>query len=122
MASHNELGKLGETLAANFLQANGYTILARNWRVNRIEVDLIARLDDTLIFVEVKTRSSDSFGPPEAYVTQRKKRLMASAATAYMQDTGHDWAIRFDVISIVLRTGEAPDLEHFEDAFFPGLH
>ena len=74
MALHNELGKLGETLAANFLQANGYTIVERNWRVNRIEIDLIARLDDTLIFVEVKTRSSDYFGSPEVFVTKRKKR------------------------------------------------
>jgi putative endonuclease len=122
MASHNELGKLGETLAANFLQANGYTILARNWRVNRIEIDLIARLDDTLVFVEVKTRSSDYFGAPEAFVTKRKKRLMASAATAYMQETGHEWALRFDVISILMGKGQAPELEHFEDAFFPGLH
>ena len=47
---------------------------------------------------------------------------MASAATAYMQATGHEWAIRFDVVSIVMRKGEAPALEHFEDAFFPGLH
>jgi putative endonuclease len=122
MASHNELGKLGETLAANFLQANGYTIVERNWRVNRIEIDLIARLEDTLVFVEVKTRSSDYFGAPEVFVTKRKKSLMASAATAYMQETGHEWAIRFDVITILMGKGEAPVLEHFEDAFFPGLY
>lgn len=122
MASHNELGKLGETLAANFLQANGYTILERNWRVNRAEIDLIARLEETMIFVEVKTRSTAHFGPPELFVTKRKKRLIASAASAYMQQKGHEWALRFDVISIVMGNGEAPVLEHYEDAFFPGLH
>ena len=122
MAQHNELGQLGEQLAANFLQANGYTILARNWRVNRVEIDIIAELNDTLIFVEVKTRSSDFFGAPETAVTKRKKRLLAAAASAYMEQSGHDWAIRFDIISIVLQLGEAPKLEHFEDAFFPGLH
>lgn len=122
MAQHNELGQLGEQLAANFLQANGYTILARNWRVNRVEIDIIAELNDTLIFVEVKTRSSDFFGAPETAVTKRKKRLLAAAASAYMEQSGHDWAIRFDIISIVMQLGEAPKLEHFEDAFFPGLH
>ena len=122
MAQHNELGQLGEQLAANFLQANGYTILARNWRVNRVEIDIIAELNDTLIFVEVKTRSSDFFGAPETAVTKRKKRLLAAAASAYMEQSGHDWAIRFDIISIVMQLGETPKLEHFEDAFFPGLH
>lgn len=122
MAQHNELGQLGEQLAANFLQANGYNILARNWRVNRVEIDIIAELNDTLIFVEVKTRSSDFFGAPETAVTKRKKRLLAAAASAYMEQSGHDWAIRFDIISIVMKLGSAPKLEHFEDAFFPGLH
>lgn len=122
MAAHNELGELGEKLAANYLTANGYTILARNWRVNRAEIDIIARMDETLIFVEVKTRSSDYFGAPEEFVTKRKKRLLASAAAAYMQQEGHEWAFRFDIISIVMKLGNAPKLEHYEDAFFPGLH
>lgn len=122
MAQHNELGELGEKLAANFLQANGYTILAQNWRANRAEIDIIAQMDETLIFVEVKTRSTAFFGAPEAFVTKRKKRLLAAAASAYMEESGHDWAIRFDIISIVMQLGEAPKLEHFEDAFFPGLH
>lgn len=122
MAAHNELGKLGEKLAANYLTANGYTILARNWRVNRAEVDIIARIDETLIFVEVKTRSTDYFGAPEEFVTKRKKRLLAGAASAYMQQEGHEWAFRFDIISIVMKLGDSPKLEHYEDAFFPGLH
>ncbi|MEL6656135.1 MAG: YraN family protein [Bacteroidota bacterium] len=121
MAAHNELGELGEKLAANFLEANGYTILARNWRANRAEIDIIAQLDETLIFVEVKTRSTDFFGAPEESITKRKKRLLAAAATAYMQETGHEWAIRFDIISIIMQLGKAPKLEHYEDAFFPGL-
>lgn len=121
MAVHNELGKLGEKLAANFLQANGYTILERNWRVNRAEIDIITRIEEVVIFVEVKTRSTDHFGPPEIFVTKRKKRLMASAAAAYMEEKGYDWALRFDVISIVMQSGEAPVVEHYEDAFFPGV-
>ena len=122
MAAHNELGELGEKLAANFLEANGYIILARNWRANRAEIDIVAKIDETLVFVEVKTRSTDYFGPPEEAVSKRKKRLLAAAASAYMEETGHDWALRFDIISIVMQLGEAPNLTHFEDAFFPGLH
>lgn len=122
MAAHNELGELGEKLAANFLEANGYIILARNWRANRAEIDIVAKIDETLVFVEVKTRSTDYFGAPEEAVSKRKKRLLAAAASAYMEETGHDWALRFDIISIVMQLGEAPKLTHFEDAFFPGLH
>jgi putative endonuclease len=122
MAAHNELGQLGEQMAANFLEANGYTILERNWRVNRAEIDIIAEHKDTLIFVEVKTRSTDYFGEPEEAVSKRKKRLLAAAASAYMQQKGHEWALRFDIISILMQLGKAPKLTHFEDAFFPGLH
>jgi putative endonuclease len=112
---------LGEQLAAHYLRANGYTILERNWRVNRAEIDLIVRKNDTLIFVEVKSRSTAHFGPPEAFVSKRKKRLLASAASAYMQTSGYEWAIRFDIVSVLLQPGESPLIEHFEDAFFPGL-
>mgnify|MGYP001796258313 CR=1 FL=1 len=121
MAAHNELGELGEKLAANFLEANGYTILARNRRANRAEIDIIAQLDETRIIIEVKTRSTDFFGAPEDAITKRKKRLLAAAATAYMQEPGHEWAIRFDIISIIMQLGKSPKLEHYEDAFFPGL-
>ncbi|MEZ4984110.1 MAG: YraN family protein [Saprospiraceae bacterium] len=108
MSSHNELGKQGERMAANFLAANGYEILARNWRANRAEIDIIARQGDTLVFVEVKTRSDVSFGTPETFVSRKKQSLLAGAATAYMLQTGHEWAIRFDVVSVVIAQGEAP--------------
>jgi len=122
MAAHNELGEKGEKLAANYLEAEGYTIVARNWRINRAEVDIVAEKAGTLVFVEVKTRSTAYFGPPEVFVTPKKQALLAAAAAAYMHLHGHEWAFRFDVISIVLPKGEAAVLEHFEDAFFPGLH
>lgn len=120
MAEHNELGQLGEQLAARLLEGKGYTLLARNWRYNRAEIDLIAKVDEVLVFVEVKTRSTDAFGPPDAFVSARKKRLMAGAATAYMAEVGHEWEFRFDIISIVMRAGQSPSIVHYEDAFFPG--
>lgn len=122
MALHNELGELGERLAANYLMAAGYIILERNWRVNRAEVDIIAQIGETLVFVEVKTRSSERFGAPELFVTNRKMKLLAGAAAAYMHKIGHEWALRFDVVTVVMELGKTPKVEHFEDAFFPGLH
>lgn len=122
MAYHNELGKLGETLASNYLQTKGYTIEERNWRVNKLEIDIIAKKDETLVFVEVKTRSNTEFGHPEMSVTSRKERLISAAATAYMEKTEHEWAIRFDIISVVMGRDQKPDIRHLEDAFFPGIH
>jgi putative endonuclease len=122
VAAHNDIGKQGEELAAAFLRDQGYHIQARNWRVNRLEIDLVAEQDGMLVFVEVKTRSRSDFGIPAAYVDERKKRLLASAATAYMQAIDHQWAIRFDLISVVLPEVGEPHIEHFPDAFFPGIH
>lgn len=121
MAKHNETGKAGELAARRFLENKGYTILETNWRFHRAEVDLIAKDGKILVFVEVKTRSSDAFGKPEAFVDARKQRFLAEAASAYMELTGHDWEIRFDIVSVLVNPGGEALLEHFEDAFFPGL-
>jgi putative endonuclease len=122
VATHNDIGKQGEALAAAFLEDRGYHIQARNWRVNRLEIDLVAEREGVLVFVEVKTRTRADFGKPATYVDDRKKRLLASAATAYMQAVNHQWAIRFDLISVVLPATGEPTIEHFPDAFFPGIH
>jgi len=121
MAKHNETGKAGELAARRFLENKGYDILETNWRFHRAEVDLIAKDGKILVFVEVKTRSSDAFGKPEAFVDARKQRFLAEAASAYMELTGHDWEIRFDIVSVLVNPGGEALLEHFEDAFFPGL-
>lgn len=107
--------------ARNLLKTKGYTILEANWRFHRAEVDLIAKDGEILVFVEVKTRSSDAFGKPEAFVDARKQRFLTEAASAYMEQIGHDWEIRFDVVSVLANPGREVLLEHFEDAFFPGL-
>jgi len=122
MAYHNELGKLGETLAANYLQSKGYTIEERNWRINRLEIDILDKKDETLIFVQVNTPSNTEFGHPEMSVTARKERLITAGATAYMEKIEHEWAIRFDIISVVMGRDQKPDIRHLEDAFFPGIH
>ena len=122
MKNTRRKGEIGETVAAHYLQTHGYVIAERNWRSGRAEIDIIARLKDALVLVEVKTRSSSHFGSPETFVTARKERLIAQAAQAYMEAVQHDWEIRFDIIAIVLQPDGSHDLQHFEDAFFPGHH
>ena len=121
MARHNDIGKLGESIASNYLLDEGYQLLETNWRFRRAEIDLIAKDGDILVFIEVKTRSSAAFGEPEEFVTPEKENLIAAAASAYMEAINHDWEIRFDIISILLKSEQSYSIKHLEDAFFPGL-
>lgn len=118
MAKKHDLGNKGEEYAANHLLAEGYTIEARNWRFSRAEIDIIAKKDEALIFVEVKTRSYDYYGKPEESIKAWKEALLIDAANAYMRMVGHDWEIRFDIISILADKSGKMKLTHFEDAFF----
>ena len=119
LANHHLTGKLGEQIAVDYLLQHGYTILAQNWRFHRAEIDVIAKKDDVLVFIEVKTRKSKAFGPPEAFVSKYKEQLIIDAASAYMDEIGHDWEIRFDIIGILLQS--PPIISHIPDAFFPGV-
>ncbi len=121
VAKHHETGRRGEELARSFLEKLGWTLLETNWRWGRAEIDLIGMDGDILVFVEVKTRRSEAFGRPEAFVSAKKMDLMAAAAAEYMSRINHDWEIRFDVISVVLPAGRSPRIRHLPDAFFPGL-
>jgi len=121
MAIHNEIGQRGEALAAQFLEAQKYQILARNWRHRRAEIDLIVQApEQILVFVEVRTRSNDLFGLPGIDISERKKQLIFDAANAYMESINYQWAIRFDLIGIVLHDSRPPEIAHYEDAFLPG--
>lgn len=121
MAKHLETGKKGEELAVGFLEKLGYQILETNWRHRRAEIDIIAKDGEILVFIEVKTRSDDFFGNPASFVTTKKERFMSDAANVYMEQIGHDWEIRFDIVGIVMWSEERTELRHFKDAFFPGL-
>jgi putative endonuclease len=117
MPTKQEIGKLGEDKAADFLVNNGYLILERNWRYKKAEIDIICKKDNILIFVEVKTKTYDYFGKPEESVTEYKENLLKSAAGAYMRSIDYDWEVRFDIISIMIKNGEF-DLKHYLDVFF----
>ena len=120
MSKNMEVGNHGESIAKDYLIKKGYEILETNWRFSRAEIDLIARDGQILVFVEVKTRSTAMFGEPELAVNQHKQNLLTDAANVYMEHINHEWEVRFDIISIILH-GEKYDLQHFEDAFFPGI-
>ena len=116
MATHNELGKKGEVLAVEFLQKNNYTILERNWRFKKAEVDIIAQKNDVLAVIEVKTRSSDYFGNPQDFVNQKKIKLLVEAINEYVTSKDLDVEVRFDIIAI-LKNNKSFKIEHLEDAF-----
>ncbi len=121
MAKHLKTGKSGESLALSYLKKQDYNILATNWRYRRSEIDIIAKEEKVLVFIEVKTRRDDYFGKPEVAVNKRKKQLLIDASNAYMQAINHQWEIRFDIISIVARSKNDIEIQHYKDAFFPGL-
>lgn len=117
MAQHNELGKLGEELAVDFLQKNGYEILETNWTFQKAEIDIIAQKDTVLSIVEVKTRSSIEFGLPQDFVKPKKIQLLVKAVNEYIISNDLDVAVRFDIIAIYKEEG-IYKIDHIEDAFF----
>jgi putative endonuclease len=117
MAEHNELGKKGEKLAIDFLIENDYKILEKNYRYLKAEVDIIARKKDVLVAVEVKTRSSDYFGNPQDFITQKKIKLLISAIDYYIVQRDLDVEVRFDIIAIIHQKDKTK-IEHLENAFF----
>lgn len=117
MAEHNELGKLGEELAVEFLQKNGYDILETNWVFQKAEIDIIAQKENILAIVEVKTRSSIDFGLPQDFVKPKKIQLLVKAVNEYVISNDLDVEIRFDIIA-VYKEGKNHKIEHIEDAFY----
>ena len=115
MSKSKQSGQLGEQLATEYLQQNGWEILARNYRYKRAEIDIIASNGKTLLFVEVKTRSNMSFGHPEDFVDSRQSELIISAADHFIREIDWNDGIRFDIISI--DSTESGKIMHFEDAF-----
>lgn len=116
MDAKQATGKLGEKLAADFLRQKGYAIEERNFRHRRNEIDIIARKEGLLVFIEVKARSgSGEWGMPEEAVDRRKASRLISCANAYILKTDWQADIRFDIIAIEL--GKKISITHFEDAF-----
>jgi putative endonuclease len=117
MADHNDFGKIAEDLAADYLQKNGYTIIARNFRFQKAEIDIISEKDNLIIITEVKARSTDAFILPQEAVTKTKIRSIVSAANHYMEEFNRNNEVRFDIISVLPDEHRKLTIDHIADAF-----
>lgn len=119
MAQHNDLGKWGEQAVVDYLTARGYAIVERNWRLGKVEIDIIASKGVDIVFVEVKTRREPSANPFEA-VTRQKEQMLLRGANAYMQAKNSALSPRIDVAAV---EGDEHDfrIEYLEDAVRPRL-
>lgn len=115
MAKHLDSGRLGEQLAVLFLKEQGYSIVSANWRHKYWEVDIIGMDGDILAFVEVKSRSKSKYGEPVDFVDSKKQNNLIQAAEAYLEISGYEGEIRFDIVSVYL---EENKVELIKDAFW----
>ena len=120
MSESFDFGKKGEELAAEMLTGKGYEVIARNWRFRNAEIDIIAKKNKTVVFVEVKTRKSFYLSEPSFTVNKAKQKLLIGAADAFIKQKNLDAEARFDIVSIVFNQ-EQKKIEHLEDAFYPSL-
>ena len=118
MAAKDDLGRRGEQLAAAYLEGRGLEIVDRNWRCPLGEIDLVARVGDELVFVEVKTRSSVAFGHPLEAITAVKLARLRRLAGAWCEAHPGAWeSIRIDALAIVAPTGGPIEFDHLERVF-----
>ena len=119
--NRRRIGERGEALALNYLTEKGYTLVERNYRTRHDEIDLVARDEETLVFVEVKLRRGMGFGDPLEAVTPPKQVRIRRMAEQYLAERDPDFVasfdeVRFDVVGILLVAGR-PKIRHVEDAF-----
>ncbi len=117
MDKRHVLGKRGEEIAARYLRRQGYCLVARNYRDRRAEIDLVCKKGNWIVFVEVKTRSTHSFGYPEESLEPSQTARITEAAAAYAETHWPGALVRFDIIAITWK-GASWSLSHFEDAFY----
>lgn len=111
--SNKELGQIGEDLAVSFLRANDYVILDRNWRSSSGELDVVARHDRTLVFCEVKTRRSETYGSPAEAVTATKREHMRASALTWLAAHHVRYSgMRFDVLSVLYQSPTQHNVSH----------
>ena len=118
MTEKQEIGNEGEAMARDYLLQQGYTIVDVNWQYGHLEIDIIAQKGNTLVFAEVKTRSSAAVLEPQMAVNQQKQRTIIRAANAYILKNRLDFEARFDIITVV-KNEKGTVVEHLPDAYGP---
>jgi putative endonuclease len=116
--NHLETGTAGEEIAVAFLLEKDYLIIERNWRCKHFEIDIIASIQNLLVFVEVKTRTSMDFGYPEESISKIKMKRLKLAAAFYHYQNPQYKRIQFNVIAIQLLPNKPTSIEMFEDVYF----
>ncbi len=115
MAKHLETGRQGENLAAEWLQAQGFELLHRNWKYSYFELDVVAVKAGILHFIEIKTRTTDTYGYPEEGVTPKKMERLMSAGEQFLVQQPYWKRIQYDILSIRLHKHKAPEFFFIED-------
>ena len=115
-----QYGDNGEDIAVHFLEQKGYTIVDRNWHNGHKELDIVARTGNTLVFIEVKRRSTELYGNAADAINERKIRCLVDAANRYIKRYAIDLECRFDVITVT-GIGAKMCIEHIENAFIPPI-
>ncbi|MFU8859328.1 MAG: YraN family protein [Cyclonatronaceae bacterium] len=117
--STTETGREGEEIAVRFLEQKNWTVIDRNYRFMKAEVDIVAYDGKQIIVVEVKTRRGTGFGEPEDSVTDQKKKQLYKATQAWLYERKMEGApVRFDVIAVILKKNADPVVRHHEGAFW----
>lgn len=120
MADHNELGKIGEQMAVEFLIEKGYKILDRNFRFKQLEIDIVTEHEGLLKVVEVKTRQSSYLTDPRELVSKSKQKGIIKTTNHFIHENEVDLEVQFDLIVIIIND-KMKKIEHFEAAFYPTL-
>ena len=116
MSKNKEIGRKGESIAIDYLRKKGYSVIHKNYRYRRYEIDIIAMTENTVVFIEVKSRNSLDFGHPEEAIGNSKIEHILRCADHYIHHNHWEGDIRFDIISILY--DQKPVIEHIEDAFY----
>lgn len=117
MAEHNDFGNLAEDLAVEYLEKKNYRIIARNFRYQKAEIDIVAEFDDLIVVTEVKARSYNTLIEPQEAVTKKKIKSIVMCTDFFMQDRTIDKEVRFDIITVLPDEKGDLQLTHIQDAF-----
>ncbi len=115
------IGSAGEKIVENYLKNNGYKILEKNLKTRYLEIDIIAEKNNTLIFIEVRSKTNDNFGEPEDTINKKKKEKLKNNAFSYINYKNYDGLYKIEIVSVILdknNINKKESLRHYKDIIF----